>query len=90
MLGDAEGRSSTHVPSCNPNYRFQLSLLADTAKVVITAALEETRFSRGYQAMTRDLGVSCNDRDFASMSPWVQAAHMEKEDDIVTLHVHSL
>jgi len=69
MLGDAEGRSSTHVPSCNPNYRFQLSLLADTAKVVITAALEETRLSRGYQAVTRDLGVSCNDRDFALTSP---------------------
>ena len=44
MLEDGEGRSPTRVPSCNPDYRFQLPFLADTVKVVIRAALEETRF----------------------------------------------
>lgn len=49
---------------------------------MITAALEETRLSTDYQAVTRDLGVSCNDRDFALISPWLNAAHMGKEDDM--------
>lgn len=46
------------MPSCNPDYRFQLSLLAATAKAVIKTALEESRFRKGYQAMTLGNEVS--------------------------------
>lgn len=44
MLEYGQGRSPTHVPSCNLDYRFQLSFLAATVKVAIRATLEETRF----------------------------------------------
>lgn len=44
MLEDREGRSPTHVPSCNPDHLFQLPFLEAIVKVVIRSALGEARF----------------------------------------------